>query len=442
MTRLRIPYKPRDVFKPFHDRQERWACIVAHRRCGKTVACINDLVRRCLENKRERPRYGLISPFLSQSKTNAWDYLKAYSAPLLAYGATFNESELRVDFPNGGRVRLYGADNYQALRGGYFDGIVIDEPSQISPAVYTEVLRPALSDRNGWAVWIGTPCGKNEFWEISEKARQSSEWFHLDLKASETGLIPQSELDDALEQMGYDRYQQEYENSFEAAIMGAYFGREMSDAQREGRIIESLPLLDTEIHTAWDFGNGANMAVWAFQIGRDGPHVVDFISVSGYYFLDYLKEIKERHYTGTCYVPHDAKVPSFETGRTRIETMLAEGVKPLLVADHRVEDRIHAAKLTIPKCRFDGGRCASGLEALRQYKQEWDDKARVFKNTPKHDWASHPADAFGYMAMAWREHIQPEIDRTAPKQMRGLNEITMDEYIFAETGGYEKRDRV
>jgi len=82
------------------------------------------------------------------------------------------------------------------------------------------------------------------------------------------------------------------------------------------------------------------------------------------------------------------------------------------------------------------------LEALRQYKQEWDDKARVFKNTPKHDWASHPADAFGYLAMAWREHIQPEIDRTAPKPMRGLNEITIDEYISAETGGYEKRDRV
>ena len=232
---------------------------------------------------------------------------------------SFNESELRVDFPNGGRVRLYGADNYHALRGSYFDGIVIDEPSQIAPTVYTEVLRPALSDRNGWAVWIGTPCGKNEFWEISEKARQSSEWFHLDLKASETGLIPQPELDDALEQMGEDRYAQEYENSFEAAIQGAYFGREMSEASKAGRIVDSLPLIDTDIHTAWDFGNGANMAIWAFQQGKEGPRVVDFIQISGLYFIDYIKEVKRRGYNGFVYVPHDAKVPSFETGRTRIE---------------------------------------------------------------------------------------------------------------------------
>jgi phage terminase large subunit len=151
--------------------------------------------------------------------------------------------------------------------------------------------------------------------------------------------------------------------------------------------------------------------------------------------------VKRRGYTGTAYVPHDAKVPNFETGRTRIETMLAEGFRPQVIPDHSVEDRINAAKLTLARTIFNGDTCASGLEALRQYRQEWDDKARVFKNTPKHDWASHPADSWGYLAMAWREFIAPRPPDAAPR-LKGLNEMTIDEFIAAESGGPERADRV
>jgi len=436
-----IRYVGREAFFDFHTRKQRWACLIAHRRAGKTVACLYDILMRAAICKHDTGRYAYIAPYYVQAKTVAWDYLKAFSRPLLA--GPPNESELRVDLFNGARISLYGGDNQDRLRGLALDGVVLDEFADMPASLWGQVVRPALTDRKGWATIIGTVKGKNQLWEAYQHGLEHPDlWFTNILRSSETGILDASELDDARRSMTDDQFSAEFECDPSAAIQGAYFGKEMAQAERDGRIVESLPLLDTEIHTAWDFGNGANMAVWAFQIGRDGPHVVDFISISGYYFLDYLKEIKDRNYTGTCYVPHDAKVPSFETGRTRIETMLAEGTKPVLVADHRVEDRIHAAKLTIPKCRFDERRCASGLEALRQYKQEWDDKARVFKNTPKHDWASHPADAFGYMAMAWKQHIQPAIDKADKPIMRGLNEITFDEYMSVETGNHGKQERV
>jgi phage terminase large subunit len=208
-----------------------------------------------------------------------------------------------------------------------------------------------------------------------------------------------------------EQYEAEFECSFEAAIIGAYYGKEMTAAQEDGRICPALALLPGPMHTAWDFGNGLNMAVWAFQVGERGPVIHDFIQMSGCYFEDYLKEVIKRGYDGFDYVPHDARVPSFETGRTRIETMMAPQFKrkPVLVADHHVDDGINAVKLMLPRTVFNADTCAPGIEALRQYVQEWDDKARVFKKTPKHNWASHAADALRYLAMAWREmkHIGP-----------------------------------
>lgn len=434
-------YVARGPFVDFHKRKQRWACLIAHRRAGKTVACLMDMLDHAIFNESGQARYAYIAPYYVQAKSVAWDYLKTFARPYLA--SSPNESELRVDLKNGARISLYGGDNQDRLRGLALDGVILDEFADMSPSLWGQVVRPALTDRKGWATIIGTVKGKNQLWEAYEAAKADPLlWYSSILRSSETGILDAAELADARLSMTEDQFAAEFECDPSAAIPGAYFGKEMAEAERDGRISDNIALVDGPIHTAWDFGNGANMAIWAFQVGKDGPIVHDFIQISGLYFHDYLAEVKRRGYVGFAYVPHDAKVPSFETGRTRIETMLAEGHKPVLVADHRVEDRIHAAKLTIPRSRFNATNCASGLEALRQYRQDWDDKARVFRNTPRHDWASHPADAFGYLAMAWKQHIQPEIDRTAPKTVRGLNEITFDEFMTAETGGYEKRDRV
>jgi phage terminase large subunit len=153
-----IPYTPRPQFEAYHDRTERFAKIVAHRRFGKTVGCINDMIKAALTNTRQfpPPRFAYIAPTYSQAKDVAWGYLKHFSADS---GLKMSESELWVEYPNGARIRLYGADNYDRMRGLYHDGVTIDEPAQMDPRAWPEVIRPTLSDYSGWGTFIGTPEG-------------------------------------------------------------------------------------------------------------------------------------------------------------------------------------------------------------------------------------------------------------------------------------------
>ena len=166
--KITIDYAPRRQFSGYHARTQRHAIIIAHRRCGKTVASINDLIMRAAQT--HKGNFAYIAPFYSQAKDVAWDYLKHYAAPLLANPP--HESELRVDLVNDARIRLYGADNADRLRGLGFDAIVADEFADWRSGVYAEILRPALSDRQGWVTFIGTPKGKNEFWQLWQTAKK------------------------------------------------------------------------------------------------------------------------------------------------------------------------------------------------------------------------------------------------------------------------------
>lgn len=214
LTTVTLPYVPRRQFMPFHDRKERFAALVCHRRAGKTVASVNDLIRGAALCDKPNPRFAYIAPLYKQAKDVAWTYLKQGVVPLLKYGASIHESELRVDLPNKGRVKLYGGDNPDSLRGVYFDGVVLDEPAQIDPTLWPEIIRPALADRQGWAVFVGTPKGRNSFYEVWRSALKQDSWYTLMLRASETGLLAESELQAAREAMTEQQYNQEFECSF------------------------------------------------------------------------------------------------------------------------------------------------------------------------------------------------------------------------------------
>ena len=232
-----VDYQPRPQFRAFHARKERFACIVAHRRAGKTVACVHDLQRGAVHCKKQRPRFAYLSPFLRQSKQVAWDYLRAAMVGGRVCGARVHETELRVDYPNGGQVRLFGADNPDALRGIYLDGVVLDEYADMDPRVWSEIIRPALADRQGWAVFIGTPRGRNAFFELWRRAQSEEGWYSVMHKASETGLIPESELALARRDLTEEQYAQEFECSFDAAVIGTYYGKLMLRAEAEGRTL-------------------------------------------------------------------------------------------------------------------------------------------------------------------------------------------------------------
>lgn len=415
-TAIDLGYRAREAFRPFHRRRARWSCLVAHRRAGKTVACVADLVDAALRCTKPSPRFAYIAPLYVQAKDVAWGYLKRMAAPIP--GVSFNEAELRVDLPGDRRIRLYGADNYDRLRGLYLDGVVLDEYADMPPAAWGEVIRPALSDRLGWAAFIGTPKGRNAFFDLWQRAGQSPQWFALMLKASETGLLPESELTSARAEMTPEQYAQEYECSFEAAILGAYYGREVAEAEREGRIGDVPIDAALKVHTAWDLGIGDATAIWFFQVTGGAVHVIDHYEAHGHGLAHYAQVLTSKGYAyGTHYVPHDARARDLGTGRTRIETLhQLTGRYPHVLRAGEVMDGINAARMTLPRCRFDAVRCRDGLEALRQYRADFDEKTRAFKDRPRHDWSSHSADAFRYLAMAWRE-IKPQAKPPAPVYM-------------------------
>lgn len=396
-----IPYAPRTAFLPLHQRTERWAAIVAHRRAGKTVACVNDLIKRALENQRQYPppRYGYLAPTYAQAKDVAWEYLKHYCEPIP--GCTVREVDLQVVLPTGAIIRLYGADNYDRMRGLYFDGVVIDEPADIDPRAWPEVIRPALADQGGWAVFIGTPKGRNHFFSLVTDGEKDGSWQVLRLPASETGILPTAELLDARRTMSPEQYLQEFECSFDAAIVGAYYGKHMADAERDKRIcgVAHDPIVKT--WTAWDLGMRDSTAIWfAQQVGRE-IHLIDYYETSGMDLAHYVGEIDKRGYLyGGHIVPHDAQARELGTGRSRLEILESLGLHCTIAKSHRVEDGIEAVRSILPRCWFDATKCERGIDALKVYRAEYDDKLKALRPRPVHDWASHGADAFRYLAVS------------------------------------------
>ena len=394
-----IDYEPRRQFIPFHNRTERFACIVAHRRAGKTVACIHDLQKDALTCQLERPRCSYIAPSYKQAKTVAWDYLKAAAEPLYKHGATANEAELRMDYPNGGQVRLFGADNYDALRGMYNDSAVLDEFADFDPRAWPEVIRPTLADRRGRATFIGSPKGHNQFYDIHKRAQAESDYYSLILKASETGLIHPEELESAKKDLSEEQYAQEFECSFEAAIVGAYYGKLM--AQAASRITGVAYDPAAQVWTSWDLGIRDATAIWFAQvIGRE-IHIIDYYEASGADLGHYVREIQGRPYSYAGHIlPHDAQAKELGTGKTRTEVLEGLGLKNLTIcSQQRVEDGINAVRVFIPKCWFDAIKCERGIEALRLYRAEYNDKLQSLRANPVHDWASHAADSFRYLAL-------------------------------------------
>ena len=416
---IELGYECRWQFAAFHLRQHRWACIVAHRRAGKTVACVMDLLHRALMFRTVNGRFGYVAPFYNQAKDAAWTYLKMYAAKVP--GATINESELRVDFAhNGARIRLYGADNYDRMRGAYFDGVILDEYGDMDPRAWPEVIRPMLADRKGWAVFIGTPKGRNDFFEKFQEAKASGNWFAMVLKASQSELLDADELADVRETLTPEQYAQEMECDFSAAVVGSYYGKEITNADIAGRICDVDVDPNLPVNTAWDLGIGDSTAIWAFQTAPDGLRIVDYYESHGQPLLHYINVLAAKPWAkqwaeGKTYLPHDAMARELGTGRTRLETLkMLDAPSPQIVPNHTVDDGINAARISFENMWIDRTRCKDGLEALRQYRTEFDDKRKVFKARPLHDWTSHAADAFRYMAMAWRE-LKPEPKPAAPK---------------------------
>ena len=431
MSNIKLRYRPRSVFKDFHQRKQRWAVVVAHRRCGKTVACINDLIVKALTEGKADGRYAYLAPYYAQAKSIAFDYLMRFSEPVRV---NHNVSELWVELINGAKIRLFGADNADSLRGLYLDGVVLDEFADMKPSIWGAVLRPLLSDRRGWAVFIGTPKGHNQFWDIYSNATKDSGWYVKTLRASQTGLIPQEELDDAKKMQTEDQYLAEWECDFESAILGAFYGKEMRQLTDQDRIldIEYDPMFP--VHTAWDLGYSDDTAIWWFQVVHGEIRCLDYHSSNGQPVAFYTgiiasREAERGYVYGTHYLPHDARAKTLASNRSIIEQLSDKiALKSMkIVPMLSLQDGIQATRLALTRAWFDH-KCEDGIECLRQYQREYDEDKKVFRDKPRHDWTSHGADAFRMLSIAWKEEAKlPHKDDSITGLFVGKTEVSLND---------------
>jgi hypothetical protein len=399
---IEIAYKPREQQLAIHDLMDskRFGVVVAHRRMGKTVSAINHLIRDAVLNQKEAPRYAYIAPTYGQAKRVAWDYLVKYTEPL---GGTNNISELRVDFW-GRRIQLFGSDNPETLRGQYFDGVILDEIGDQNPKIWTDIVRPALADRKGWCLFIGTPKGHNHFKELRDRAEKEDGWGLLEFKASETGVVDDTELKAAKNEMGEDKYRQEFECSFDAAVEGSYYGQILNELE-DKKHMQEIPREElSRTFTAWDLGMGDSTSIWVAQLVGTEVRLIDYYENHGVGLDHYVKWIKDNDYLKAEHIlPHDVRVRELGTGKSRMEMLEESGLEVKIAPRMGLDDGIQAVRRLLPRCWFNVPKVQTGLNCLRNYRRDYDEKRKIFYERPLHDWSSHGSDSFRYLALGLDE---------------------------------------
>ena len=405
---MSITYEPRKQFLAFHNRRQRWASLNTHRRAGKTVALVNDLMAGALECPRYKPQFAYIGPTYAQSKRIAWAYLCDYAAPWLKLPPS--QSELKITLINDATISVLGADNADSHRGIYLDGAVLDEYALFRPTVFSQIIRPALSDRLGWGVFASTPRGKNLFYDIHRKGEMNpEEWYTLTLKASESGIISAQELADLTRDMDPEEAAQELECSFDAALKGAIYADQVNEMMADGRVVQE-DLYDERLPTHWAYDIGMTDATvaTAFQIARDGRvNIVAVESTNGatvFHHIERLHRFKGK--LGTVWLPHDAKQANNQTGMSVVEQFVEQFKKLKIrgslrgVPLHKVRDGIAAVRALFPRMAISEPMTDELVEALKAYRRQWDDTLLRFRDDPVHDWASDYADSLRYAAVA------------------------------------------
>ena len=438
MSTITTGYTPRVLQAKLHLEMKRFSVLVCHRRWGKTVFSINHTIDKALRCTENNPQFAYIAPNYGQAKRVAWDMLKGFVKDLP--GVTTNEQELRMDiarpqFGDRARIMLLGAENPDSIRGLYLDGVIIDEFADCDPTVWGKVVRPALADRKGWAIFIGTPKGQNHFYNIYQTALKNLDfdWYAALYKASETGVIDPYELEAARREMTSEEYDQEFECDFSAALLGAYYGKLMNDAEEVGRISKVPYDPALPIDTFWDLGMDDSTAIWFVQRTGQETRLIDYIENSGEGLPYYAQQLSADHRRKYVYrdhvLPHDGAVRDLSSGEKRSDTLrkLVPSGRVLIGRKHKPENGINASRLLIPKCWFDRVKCERGLKALRNYQKKWDGKNQIWSSKPLHDWSSHGADAFRLLAM----EVKPEGDRDPYSKRQAV----VEDYHYDIFGG-------
>jgi len=398
--KVTIPYSPRKQQAYLHEQlgNYRYAHLLCHRRFGKTTLCLNHLIKCALTNPSRQARYAYIAPTYKQAKSIAWDFLKYYTEKIP--GTKYNETELRCDLINGSRITLLSSENPDSIRGVGLHGVIIDETAQVSASLIDEVITPALSDHKGFMIMVGTPQSMNNiFYEYYQKAKADPKWFSYTAKASETRIIDDEELANALAVMGEAKYKQEFECSFVGNVPGSIYNHLVTELEQNKKITTVPYDPSYLVHTAWDLGFKDDTTIIFFQEVGHSIHIIDCYSNRNEALPHYIEYIKSKPYIiGENYAPHDIEVTEFSSGRSRRETAFQLGFRFRVVPKTALEDGIHAVKMLLPRCKIDLDNCKTLVDALRHYHRKYSEKERVFNPKPVHSWSSHFCDAVRVLA--------------------------------------------
>lgn len=428
-----IDFRVRKYQRNFH---ETWANLkqtrlieVAHRRWGKDEIALN--VTRKLAMDRPASYWHCL-PLYEQGRKALWTAVNPHTGkrrideafpPEIV--ASRDEQAMFLRLVNGATWQIIGSDRYDSLVGAGVAGVVFSEWALANPSSWGYI-RPMVEENNGWASFITTPRGNNHAKAMLDMAKGNPRWFTEVSPVTATGALTAEQLAESLAEyqalygidFGRALFEQEYLCSFTGAMIGAYWGAEVNKAEREGRIRHFDLDLEHPVHTAWDLGKAQNNPIWCFQVIAGKPHIVDFYQPESDDLADWVKWLDDRGYHGTDYVPHDIIATEWGTKRTRLETLQSLGRKPRRLAMVSVADGLQAGRVTINEAVFlDSERVRAGIEGLKNYRRDWDDERKTFREIPVKDWAEHIGSAFRYLGLAWKDVKPREVKEPVPDKL-------------------------
>ena len=425
-----------------HDR----LLAIWHRRAGKDDVVLDAMRTLALKDP---GTYWHCFPEQKQARKAIWNGVNGHTGQRRIFSAfpekiikRMQDDDMFIELVNGSTFQLIGSDRYDSTVGSGPKGIGYSEWALSNPAAWA-YHQPMIRETKGFAAFITTPRGRNHAKTMFDNATGAN-WFKEILTVEDTGALTPEDMAAALKEyvdlygqdMGESMYRQEYLCDFNAAILGAFYAREMLAIRNEGRIDDTLLAMDDRpVHRAWDIGVRDDTSIWWFQVVGGQVFILDCYSTNGVGIDHYAEIVEERRrehgwQDGTDFVPHDAKVKEWGTGRTRVETMQSLGLKPQLVPMAGLLDGINAVRKTLPLCVFHP-RTETGISALEQYRREWDDTLKTFKANPLHDWTSHLSDSFRYLAMSWR-NIVPAVVPPPKPVVRTLDDVVAQPLAMAK----------
>jgi phage terminase large subunit len=403
---------------------------IAHRRWGKDEIALN--VTRDLALARPASYWHCL-PLYEQGRKALWTAVNPHTGkrridetfpPEIV--ASRDEQAMFIRLVNGATWQIIGSDRYDSLVGAGVAGVVFSEWALANPSSWGYI-RPMVEENNGWASFITTPRGNNHAKAMFDMAKTNPRWFTELSSVHDTGALTQEQLDESLKEyqaiygldFGLAMFEQEYLCSFSGAMVGAYWGAEVNRAEREGRIYAFEVDPEHPVHTAWDLGKAINNPIWCFQVIAGRPVIVDFYQPDSDDLTDWVGWLQERGYHGNDYVPHDIIVTEWGTKRTRLDVLRGHGRNPIRLPMVSVADGLQAGRSTINEAIFAANdNVLAGIEGLKNYRRDWDDERKTFREIPVKDWAEHIGSAFRYLGLAWKEVKPREAKPVVPTELQ------------------------